>query len=64
MWKHNFVRKQKKISLLLYHVMNTVHINVLLVLVSKLLIPNKQNNNKLKNLIAYTALFAGASSAV
>lgn len=64
MWKHNFVRKQKKISLLLYHVMNTVHINVPLVLVSKLLIPNKQNNNKLKNLIAHTALFAGASSAV
>lgn len=44
--------------------MNIAHINVQLVLGSKLLIPNKQNNNKLKNLIAYTALFADASSAV
>ena len=44
--------------------MSIVHVNVPLVLVSKSLILNKQNNDKVKNLIAYTALFADAFLAV
>jgi len=44
--------------------MSVIHINVPLVLVRQLLILNKQNNYKLKNLTAYTALFADAFSAV
>lgn len=41
LWKYNLVRNQKKISVPFCDVMSIVHINLLLVLLSKLLILNK-----------------------